>query len=118
LKNNGYIIADTIHLNHYGQLPDVLNILETNSNAWDLALVGASVPGRILCVNIAQKQNKTALEVGHMMDAFADPAGWTKHHNRRYFTRFRPCSLARYNASSALEQSKSRVSVSLRKTSG
>ncbi|NMB39577.1 MAG: hypothetical protein GX994_08450 [Firmicutes bacterium] len=43
----------------------------------DLVLVGAGIPGRILCSRL-KRQGKVALDIGHIMDALAYPDVWEK----------------------------------------
>lgn len=42
---------------------------------WDLALIGAGIPGRVLCSRL-RNMGKVALEIGHIMDALAYPHIW------------------------------------------
>lgn len=85
LKKQNLHIALTVDLNHYDHLREAFHVLKTNKDNWDIALVGASVPGRILCVALAKQLNKTSFEIGHMMDALAHPKQWKKHHDRAKF---------------------------------
>jgi hypothetical protein len=85
LKKQGYNVALTYNLDHYGKLSQIYQALKKSSGKWDLALIGASVPGRILTVKVAQDLNKTAVEIGHMMDSLADPGDWAKYHDRKRY---------------------------------
>ncbi|GAB7388346.1 hypothetical protein BSNK01_21830 [Bacillaceae bacterium] len=85
LRENHLRIPLAITLRNAAQIDTVLGILERRQEKWDLAMVGASVPGRILCVRIARTLNKPALDIGHMLDAFADPGDWQNHHNRKRY---------------------------------
>ncbi|TVY10041.1 GT-D fold domain-containing protein [Paenibacillus cremeus] len=77
LRKQGIRVALTVPLNHYRELGRTLGQLAKQQERFDLVLVGASVPGRILCPRIVQQLGKSAIEIGHMMDAFAHPREWT-----------------------------------------
>ncbi len=78
-------VAGAIDLPDYYHLTQTFNQLKNTKDRWDLALIGASVPGRILCVSLTKQLNKTTFEIGHMMDALANPKEWKKHHDRKRF---------------------------------
>ena len=59
-------------LDHWTNVDEVKEKLPSE---WDLALVGAGIPGRILC-NELRRQGKVAIEIGHIMDALAYPNVW------------------------------------------
>lgn len=79
LKLEGLNIAFDTSLDSYNKLDTVVQALIKHRDRFDLVLVGAGVPGRILCNFIAQQMKAPAIEVGHMMDALADPEGWLLH---------------------------------------
>ncbi|MEW9671557.1 GT-D fold domain-containing glycosyltransferase [Ammoniphilus sp. 3BR4] len=85
LKKMNLPVSVVVSLGHYDRLPQAFAQLERTKNQWDLALVGASVPGRILCVDLTKRLNKTSFEIGHMMDALANPNEWNQHHDRKKF---------------------------------
>ncbi|MBP1930928.1 GT-D fold domain-containing glycosyltransferase [Ammoniphilus resinae] len=85
LKKQNLHIELIVDLNHYDHLREAYSVLKKNKDKWDIALVGASVPGRILCVALTKQLNKTSFEIGHMMDALAHPKQWKKHHDRAKF---------------------------------
>jgi hypothetical protein len=87
LQEQGYSPALTLSLENYQQINSVFHTLKQNSTSFELALVGAGVPGRILCVKIAKELQKPAIEIGHMMDAMANPEDWNKPGNRLRFKR-------------------------------
>jgi hypothetical protein len=79
--------ALTLPLENYQQINSVLDDLKHNRTKFEVVLVGAGVPGRILCVKIAQQLQKPAIEIGHMMDAMANPEDWARPGNRLRFKR-------------------------------
>ncbi|WP_367748649.1 GT-D fold domain-containing glycosyltransferase [Ammoniphilus sp. 3BR4] len=85
LRKKNLHVAITVNLEHSRMLPQTFSFLKQKRNKWDIALVGASVPGRILCVHLTRRLKKTSVEIGHMMDALADPKEWKKHHDRMRF---------------------------------
>lgn len=85
LRKMNMPVAVAVNLDHYHKLPQTFAQLKKTRNKWDLALVGASVPGRILCVSLTKRLNKTTFEIGHMMDALADPKEWHLHQDRKRF---------------------------------
>lgn len=85
LKKKNLHVAVTVNLEHSRTLPQTFKFLKRKRNKWDIALVGGSVPGRILCVQLTRRLKKTSVEIGHMMDALADPKEWEKHQDRMRF---------------------------------
>jgi hypothetical protein len=85
LRKRNIQVAMVADLNDYHELPETFTKLKRKKDKWDLALVGASVPGRILCVAIKKQLHRTSFEIGHMMDALADPKEWKRHHDRQHF---------------------------------
>ncbi|RXT15282.1 GT-D fold domain-containing glycosyltransferase [Ammoniphilus sp. CFH 90114] len=85
LRKRNLPVAVAVNLDHYHSLPKTFNYLKRTRHQWDLALVGASVPGRILCVQLSKRLRKSSFEIGHMMDALADPNEWNRHHDRKRF---------------------------------
>lgn len=83
LIKRGYPRPLTVNLDSYHQITRAFHQLQRHRHNVDLVLVGASVPGRILCVKIAKQLNITAVEIGHIMDALANPMDWSRPHNRR-----------------------------------
>lgn len=61
-------------LKNWFELDQVEKQLSSN---YDLILVGAGIPGRILC-NRLKRQGRVALDIGHIMDALAYPDVWEK----------------------------------------
>ncbi|MDF2962816.1 MAG: hypothetical protein K0S39_4551 [Paenibacillus sp.] len=85
LRLQGLRIPLTVNLDNADQIPVVMKILKKYRGRYDLVLVGASVPGRILCSKIKSELNITAVEIGHMMDALSSPKDWGKPNNRMRF---------------------------------
>jgi hypothetical protein len=88
LRRQGIRVALTVPLDNYEQLPNAVSVLARNSKNYDFVLVGASVPGRILCPIIAKQLGKSAIEIGHMMDAMSHPRTWASremNNSRRFF---------------------------------
>ncbi|CAM3929930.1 GT-D fold domain-containing glycosyltransferase [Paenibacillus alkaliterrae] len=86
LKQQGLKAELTINLENAEQIPLVMQKLKAHQPQYELVLVGASVPGRILCAKIKSKLNVTAIEIGHIMDALSNPKVWTEESkNRTWF---------------------------------
>jgi hypothetical protein len=83
LRRRGYKVVLTVGLDGYGQVDAALRRLKQHRGSIDLVLVGASVPGRILCTKIKQQLRLSAVEIGHMMDALSKPSEWKKHADNR-----------------------------------
>ncbi|AGN70695.1 hypothetical protein B2K_39415 [Paenibacillus mucilaginosus K02] len=89
LRRHGIRVALTVPLDNYGGLAAAYRTLARHKGSYQLVLVGASVPGRILCPRIARRLGRTAIEIGHMMDALAQPRSWGKHKDSRRVFKFR-----------------------------
>lgn len=85
LRKRNLPVSVAVDLPDYHHLSRTFAKLRRTRDRWDVALVGASVPGRILCVSLTKRLNKTTFEIGHMMDALADPREWRRHHDRKRF---------------------------------
>lgn len=85
LKRKGLKVVLTVNLNHINDLPKTMQRLRTHRDKYNLVLVGASVPGRVLCSQLKRDLRVTAVEIGHMMDALAKPRDWKKPNNRERF---------------------------------
>ncbi|WP_281887389.1 GT-D fold domain-containing glycosyltransferase [Paenibacillus sp. YYML68] len=89
LRKLGYRIVMTCTLDHYNEMERVLGKLKRRRHEYDLVLVGASVPGRILCTKIKRRLGRSAIEIGHMMDALAKPSDWKRKGDVRRTVKFR-----------------------------
>ncbi|MCZ8522754.1 MULTISPECIES: GT-D fold domain-containing protein [Paenibacillus] len=89
LRRQGINVALTVPLDSYAGLGAAYRTLARHRGSYQLVLVGASVPGRILCPRIARRLGRTAIEIGHMMDAFSQPRSWGKHKDSRRVFKFR-----------------------------
>ncbi|CAG7628667.1 GT-D fold domain-containing glycosyltransferase [Paenibacillus allorhizosphaerae] len=86
LKGRGYRIPLTVSLDHARELRRAQSVLRRHRKKYDLVFVGGGVPGRILCTRVAKKVRRSAVEIGHMMDAFSHPHAWSKKgDNRKVF---------------------------------
>ncbi|MCW3489254.1 GT-D fold domain-containing protein [Dethiobacter alkaliphilus] len=87
LQEQGTTVALVLPLDNYREIKQVLKALHKKKTDFDLVLIGAGVPGRTLCIKIAKQLHKPAIEIGHMMDAMAEPEDWAKPGNRLRFKR-------------------------------
>jgi len=85
LKQRGFKVVLTVNLDHADGLGEAMRRLRAHRHKYNLVLVGASVPGRILCSRLKRELRVSAVEIGHMMDAFANPKEWKKPNNRQRF---------------------------------
>lgn len=85
LRRKGFRVVLTVDLNHAEAIEGAMQKLKRHRRKYNLVLVGASVPGRILCSRLKRELRVTAVEIGHMMDALAKPKDWRKPNNRRRF---------------------------------
>lgn len=85
IRKHGMHVSLTVSLDNADQIPAVMRRLRASRGKFNLVLVGASVPGRILCSKIKTQLHVTAIEIGHMMDALSSPKDWRKPNNRMRF---------------------------------
>ncbi|MDQ0255360.1 hypothetical protein J2S74_002742 [Evansella vedderi] len=85
LKKRRLIVSNTYNLESWEDIEPVFSELNQSKGSWDIALVGAGVPGLILSSRLAREQNKVALEIGHVMDGLAYPEIWKQKDKRRIF---------------------------------
>lgn len=83
LQRQGLKAELTINLENAEQIPLVMQKLKAHQQQYELVLVGASVPGRILCAKIKSELNVTAIEIGHIMDALSNPKVWADESKKR-----------------------------------
>lgn len=83
LAEAGLPVALAEPLEAYDELPLALSHLQIKSSQFDLALVGAGIAGRLLCVELAKGSHKVALDVGHVLDGIVHPETWEQPDRRR-----------------------------------
>lgn len=89
LAEQGLSVATTCGLEQWQDFAAARQSLVTA--AWEVLLVGAGEPGRILCTDLATESNRVALDVGHVLDGLAHPTLWERGNRRQLFRRmYRP----------------------------
>lgn len=74
LPAKGIEVVGSITLEGLTDLDRVLAALLGPGNPnWDVVLVGAGVPARILCPEVSRHTGRVALDIGHVMDFLANP---------------------------------------------
>lgn len=89
LAEQGLSVAATCPLDEWQDFAAARQALA--ASAWEVLLVGAGEPGRILCTELAQAKASVALDVGHVLDGLAHPTLWERGNKRLLFRRmYRP----------------------------
>lgn len=83
LRGQGIRIPLIVSLERSGELDRAQKLLRRKRKKYDLVFVGGGVPGRILCTRVVKKARRSAVEIGHMMDALSHPHAWSKKGDSR-----------------------------------
>jgi len=84
LPAKGIEVVGSITLEGLTELDRVLAALLGPGNPnWDVVLVGAGVPARILCPEVSRHTGRVALDIGHVMDFLANPDIYLYSGNRQ-----------------------------------
>jgi glycosyltransferase involved in cell wall biosynthesis len=70
-ENNGIEITFTSELEGYEDIEKVFQELSDNKD-WNIALISAGIPAKILAPRLAQQTNKVVIDFGHAMDKLID----------------------------------------------